>query len=80
MPKVEVGSALQPLAEEKHYYLCGKDIDSVTHTPEHLRLPQDRVEISHNRVHGAERETDVIHLARHPAGNSDDQVDFLIIV
>ncbi|KAI7360143.1 hypothetical protein KC320_g4 [Hortaea werneckii] len=57
-----------------------KDLNSLTRRLQHLRLPVQRVDIAHNRIDSRERQTDIIHFARHPTRHRNDKVHTLVVV
>jgi hypothetical protein len=48
-------------------HLSSKDVDSVTHAPQHLRFPKHRVNIAHNGIHSTIRQPNIVHFTVHPS-------------
>lgn len=61
-------------------HLGCEDVDGVAHAAQHLGLPKHRVYVAHDGIYRAKGQTDIVDLARHPARDSHDQVDPLVVV
>ncbi|KAH3666934.1 hypothetical protein OGAPHI_003384 [Ogataea philodendri] len=72
--------ATKNLLDRLRQDLRRKNAYCLSHTGEHLRLPQQRVQVAHDRVDCAERQTNVVHFARHPATHCENQVHTSVVV
>ncbi|KAH3675219.1 hypothetical protein OGATHE_001559 [Ogataea polymorpha] len=66
--------AAENLLDRLREHLGRQNIDGLAHAREHLWLPQQRVQIAHDRVDCAERQPHVVQFARHPPAHREYQV------